>query len=182
MGRCSPRPPSARRSTSDKMPLMSITDKRVASQLSASTCSAARFQASGKRLYIKPTKQHLRTIRPQSQRSQNVELIGCQSVTVVELPFAADCCPCVEKLRTVLPFTVGIRDGRGIKKMKIANHRISGGFQGTGLFLLPCGVHQFHSLSLRVRVKVAASGDARLKPPLHFKDPIETRLSTPSAC
>ncbi len=30
---------------------------------------------------------------------------------MVELPFAADCCPCVEKLRTVLPFTVGIRDG-----------------------------------------------------------------------
>jgi hypothetical protein len=30
--------------------------------------------------------------------------------TVVELPFAADCCPCVEKLRTVLPFTVGIRE------------------------------------------------------------------------
>jgi hypothetical protein len=31
--------------------------------------------------------------------------------TVLELPFAADCFPCVEKLRTVLPFTVGIRDG-----------------------------------------------------------------------
>jgi hypothetical protein len=31
--------------------------------------------------------------------------------TGVELPFAADCCPCVEKLRTVLPFSVGIRDG-----------------------------------------------------------------------
>jgi hypothetical protein len=31
--------------------------------------------------------------------------------TVVELPFAADCCPCVEKLRTVSPVTVGIRDG-----------------------------------------------------------------------
>jgi hypothetical protein len=30
---------------------------------------------------------------------------------VVELPWAADCCPCVEKLRTVLPFTVDIRDG-----------------------------------------------------------------------
>jgi hypothetical protein len=30
---------------------------------------------------------------------------------VVELPFAADCCPCVEKLRTVSSFTVGIRDG-----------------------------------------------------------------------
>jgi hypothetical protein len=30
---------------------------------------------------------------------------------VVELPFAADCCPCVEKLRAILPFTVGIRDG-----------------------------------------------------------------------
>ena len=29
----------------------------------------------------------------------------------LELPFAADGCPCVEKLRTVLPFTVGIRDG-----------------------------------------------------------------------
>jgi hypothetical protein len=29
----------------------------------------------------------------------------------VELPFAADCCPCVEKLRTVLPSTVGIRGG-----------------------------------------------------------------------
>jgi hypothetical protein len=33
--------------------------------------------------------------------------------TVVELPFAADCCPCVEKLRTVLPLTVGIRDSEG---------------------------------------------------------------------
>jgi hypothetical protein len=31
--------------------------------------------------------------------------------TVVELPFAADRCPWVEKLRTVLPLTVGIRDG-----------------------------------------------------------------------
>ena len=31
--------------------------------------------------------------------------------TVDELSFAADCCPCVEKLRTVLPLTVGIRDG-----------------------------------------------------------------------
>ena len=31
--------------------------------------------------------------------------------TVVELPFAAECCPCVEKLRTVLPLTGGIRDG-----------------------------------------------------------------------
>jgi hypothetical protein len=30
---------------------------------------------------------------------------------VVELPWAADCCPCVEKLRTVLPLAVGIRDG-----------------------------------------------------------------------
>ena len=35
---------------------------------------------------------------------------------MVSLPFAAeDCCPCVEKLRTVLPLTVGIRlpAGRG---------------------------------------------------------------------
>jgi hypothetical protein len=29
---------------------------------------------------------------------------------VVKLPWAADCCPCVEKLRGVLPRTVG-RDG-----------------------------------------------------------------------
>jgi hypothetical protein len=31
--------------------------------------------------------------------------------TVVELPWAADSCPWVEKLRTVLPLTVGLRDG-----------------------------------------------------------------------
>ena len=31
--------------------------------------------------------------------------------TVVELPFAADSCPCVGKLRTVLPLNGGIRDG-----------------------------------------------------------------------
>ena len=30
---------------------------------------------------------------------------------MVELPWAAGCCPCVEKLRTVLPLPVGIRDG-----------------------------------------------------------------------
>lgn len=37
IARCSPRPPSARRSTSDRMPLMSITDMRDASAFSAST-------------------------------------------------------------------------------------------------------------------------------------------------
>jgi hypothetical protein len=31
--------------------------------------------------------------------------------TEAELSWAADSRPCVEKLRTVLPFTVGIRDG-----------------------------------------------------------------------
>ena len=30
---------------------------------------------------------------------------------VVEPPFASDCCQCVEKPRTVLPLTAGIRDG-----------------------------------------------------------------------
>jgi hypothetical protein len=45
-------------------------------------------------------------------RSPNIELIGYQSrETVVELPWAAGCCPCVEKLRTVLPLTVALRDG-----------------------------------------------------------------------
>jgi hypothetical protein len=29
--------------------------------------------------------------------------------TVVRLPFAADCCPCAEKLRTVLTLTVDIK-------------------------------------------------------------------------
>jgi hypothetical protein len=33
-----------------------------------------------------------------------------REAAVVELPWAADCCPCVDKLRTVLPLTVGIRD------------------------------------------------------------------------
>jgi hypothetical protein len=43
-----------------------------------------------------------------ANESPNIELIGCQSVRqVVELPWAADCCPCVGKLRTVLPLTVG---------------------------------------------------------------------------
>jgi hypothetical protein len=47
-----------------------------------------------------------------SRRVQIIELIGCPSVGQrFELPFAADCCPCVEKLRTVLPLTVGSRDG-----------------------------------------------------------------------
>jgi hypothetical protein len=31
--------------------------------------------------------------------------------TLVELPWAADRCPCVDKLRTLLPLTVGTRDG-----------------------------------------------------------------------
>jgi hypothetical protein len=39
-----------------------------------------------------------------------VILNGCQAETVVGLPWAADSCPWVGKLRTVLPFTVGIRD------------------------------------------------------------------------
>ena len=42
---------------------------------------------------------------------KNVKLMVSERETVVELPWAADSCPCVEKLRTVLPFTVGIRDG-----------------------------------------------------------------------
>jgi hypothetical protein len=36
-------------------------------------------------------------------------LIGCQAETVDEFRWAADSCPCVGKLRTVLPSTVGIR-------------------------------------------------------------------------
>ena len=57
-----------------------------------------------------PIKRHLRTDHQTTEpRSPKVELIGCQAETVVELPFAADSCPWVEKLRTVLlvPLTVG---------------------------------------------------------------------------
>jgi hypothetical protein len=49
------------------------------------------------------------TIEPQP-RSQNVILIVCQAETVVGLPWAADSCPWVGKLRTVLPLSDGIRD------------------------------------------------------------------------
>jgi hypothetical protein len=44
---------------------------------------------------------------------------------VVELPWAADCCPCVEKLRTVLPFTVGIRDG-AVQMVSTLRSRVGG--------------------------------------------------------
>jgi hypothetical protein len=43
--------------------------------------------------------------------------------TVVELPFAADCCPCVEKLRTVLPLTGGIRDGGGAFGQRVGERK-----------------------------------------------------------
>jgi hypothetical protein len=43
-----------------------------------------------------------------------VQLLGMhERETVVGLLFAAGSCPCVEKLRPVLPFTVGIRDVTG---------------------------------------------------------------------
>jgi hypothetical protein len=44
---------------------------------------------------------------------------------VVELPFAADCCPCVEKLRTVLLVTVGIRDGVVHCEAEVMNETMS---------------------------------------------------------
>jgi hypothetical protein len=43
---------------------------------------------------------------------------------VVELPFAADCPPCVEKLRTVLPLTVGVRDGGSRGRGRVALSRL----------------------------------------------------------
>jgi hypothetical protein len=63
-----------------------------------------------------PVKLHLRTIRPQSRGVKNVILNGCQAerqFVQVGLPWAADSCPWVGKLRTVLPLTnrdVIIRD------------------------------------------------------------------------
>jgi hypothetical protein len=51
--------------------------------------------------------------------------------TTVKLPFAADCCPCVEKLRTVLPSTVGIRDG-AVKLVSTLNSVITSARAGLG--------------------------------------------------
>jgi hypothetical protein len=57
----------------------------------------------------KPIKSHLRT-KPRAAESKcQVNWKLSERETVVELPWAADCRPCVEKLRTVLPVTVGIR-------------------------------------------------------------------------
>ena len=44
---------------------------------------------------------------------------------MVELPFAADCCPLVGKLRTVLPLAVGIRDGavQLVSTLRVCLHR-----------------------------------------------------------
>jgi hypothetical protein len=53
--------------------------------------------------------------------------------TVVELPWAADCCPYVEKLRTALPLTVGIRHGVvhavGVLPFSIGVLKIQWGFK-----------------------------------------------------
>jgi hypothetical protein len=51
-----------------------------------------------------------------------VILNGCQAETVVGLPWAADSCPWVGKLRTVLPATVGIRDG--VVQLVLTNQRV----------------------------------------------------------
>jgi hypothetical protein len=60
-----------------------------------------------------PIKRHLRTIKPQSRGVFKVILIGCQAETVVGLHWAADSCPWVWKLRTVLPLSDVIRDQCG---------------------------------------------------------------------
>jgi hypothetical protein len=57
-----------------------------------------------------PNKRYLRT-KPRAEESKCCINRMTEREPVAELPFAADCCPCVEKLRTVLPPTVGIRDG-----------------------------------------------------------------------
>jgi hypothetical protein len=46
-----------------------------------------------------------------TEPSQNVILNGCQAKTVVGLPWAADRCPSLRKLRTVLPSSDVNRDG-----------------------------------------------------------------------
>jgi hypothetical protein len=57
-----------------------------------------------------PTERYLRTIRLQSRGVKNVILNGCQAEAVVGLPWAADSCSWVGKLRTVLPLSDVIRD------------------------------------------------------------------------
>jgi hypothetical protein len=74
--------------------------------------------------------------------------------TVVELPFAADWCPCVEKLRTVLPLTVGIRDsavqgwggGWAYCDLLLGHHHQRDGFFALALLAQQ---HVLHSPKLR---------------------------------
>ena len=52
---------------------------------------------------------------------------------MVELPWAADSCPWVGKLRTVVPLTVGIRDGA--VQLVLTHQRVRGGiFVGVNMF------------------------------------------------
>ena len=118
--------------------------------------------------------------------------------TVVELPFAADCCPCVEKLRTVVPLTVGIRDGavqlvsilsrvqrpegrlrsltarsRGMLHITyvfkiIIWHRVISGFIFTFKVVI------YRGLGCRAGAGGCGGGRAGGAPPVDFKDPFET--------
>jgi hypothetical protein len=62
-------------------------------------------------------------------RSQNVVSNGCQAETVVGLPWAADNCPWVGKLRTVLPLSGVIRDSA--VQLVLTHQRCAGA--GTGM-------------------------------------------------
>jgi hypothetical protein len=114
-------------------------------------------------------------------RSPNVELIGFQSVrAAVELPWAADSCPCVEKLRTVLPLTVGIRDSA---VPLVLTHRRRGRGQLRALALLGHG--RAGAVAARVRASAALvaralAGGLRLalRSGLHLYPPRRLRVRT----
>jgi hypothetical protein len=90
---------------------------------------------------------------------------------VVELPWAADCCPWVGKLRTVLPLTVGIRDG-AVQLVSSPQHeqgsvaaspRLGCNVQVVGrarLGGLPCGVIAVETRTRTVTVQVSVKSSA----------------------
>jgi hypothetical protein len=87
-----------------------------------------------------------------------------QRETVVELRFAADCCPWVEKLRPVLPLPVGLRDSlvQLVLSPLTLSHTGSraGAAAGGGEAVRPVGV-RVHPRRRRPRHRRAAAGLGR---------------------
>jgi hypothetical protein len=84
-------------------------------------------------------------------------LIGRQAETVVGLPWAADSCPWVGKLRTVLPLSVGIRDSA---VQLVLTHQASGVHESVDLVV--SGFHRTTAMK-KLRIVILGFGTARQK-------------------